>query len=261
MIRKFNIAFSLYFLLIAGVLYAGEIELSGVYQGKNLYIHNPAISPGGDFCTIRIFVNGEAVISNPTTSAFEVDLSSVNLGDSVTIKIVHHDECKPVIINPQVIKPKNQFRFLRIDLKSDELGWTTAGDQKGDCYYLEKRIADKWIMIKSLKAAGVAEENSYSVGIMNSIGDNKYRIKCIQSDGSIIYSPLVTYYSQDDPVTFYPTQVEDKIYLSRIASYEVLDVHGNLMTNGNEKEIDVNGLHSGLYYLILDDKTEKFYKK
>ena len=254
-------AFSLYSLLFTGILYAGEIELSGVYQGKNLYIHNPAISPGEDFCTMHVIVNDQTVISNPTTSAFEVDLSSLNLGDPVTIKIIHHDECEPVIINPQVIKPKNQFKFLRIDLKSDELGWTTSGDQQGDYYYLEKRIADKWIMIKSLKANGIAEENSYSVGIMNSIGDNKYRIKYIQSDGSIIYSPLVTYYSKDDPVTFYPTQAEDKIYLSRIASYEVLDVHGNLMANGSEKVIDVNGLHSGLYYLIIDDKTEKFYKK
>ncbi|MFC2125273.1 T9SS C-terminal target domain-containing protein [Bacteroidota bacterium] len=247
--------------LICGKSIAGEIVITGIYNGKNLYIQNPAIPDKGGFCTIKAYVNDVEVVHNPTTSAYEVDLSSVSLGQEVSIKIVHHDGCKPVVINPQVIKEKNPFKFVMIQLKDNTLGWTTSGDKIGDYYYVEKRIGEKWIMIKSLKAKGKIEKNNYSIGIMNSVGDNKYRIKCIQTGGFINYSPLVTYYSKNTPVTFYPTQVDDKIYLSRIADFEVLDVHGALMANGKQKEINVNELSAGLYYLVLEDKTEKFYKK
>jgi len=242
-------------------LLAGELLISGVYQGKNLYIQNPSLPDSDGFCTIKAFVNHNEVVRNPTTSAYEINLSMVEIGEVVSIRILHHDGCKPVVINPQVIRKKNPFKFIRIDLKDNSLGWSSKGDFYGDYYYVEKRIGNKWIMIKSLKAKGEDLENTYVVGVMNSVGDNKYRIKCIQKGGEINYSPLVTYYSKDDPVTFYPVQVVDRIYLSRMADFEVLDVHGNLMASGKKKEIDVNNLSTGLYYLVIEDKTEKFYKK
>lgn len=248
-------------LLFCGKSFAGEISISGVYQGKNLYIQNPANPDGDGFCTIKAFVNNKEVLLNPTTSAYEINLASLNLGQEVNVRIIHHDGCLPVVINPQVIKEKSPFKFVKIQLKDNSLSWTTFGDKKGDYYYVEKRIGASWIMIKSLKAKGLDDENSYSVGIMNSVGDNKYRIKCIQTGGLINYSPLVAYYSKKDPVTFYPVQVDDKIYLSRIADFEVLDVHGNILVNGKQKEINVNDFSAGLYYLIIEDKTEKFYKK
>lgn len=240
---------------------AGELIFTGIYQGKNLYIQNPSIPGSGGYCTIKAYVNDQEVVSSPTTSAYEIDLSSVRIGNQVIVRIVHHEGCKPVVINPQVLKEKNPFKFVKIQLKDNSLGWTSTGDQTGDYYYVEKRIGEKWIMIKSIKAKGEIGNNDYSVGIMNGVGDNKYRIKCIQKSGYIKYSPLVAYFSKDDPVTFYPDHVDDKIFLSRIADFEILDMHGNLMTNGKMKEIDVKDLSAGLYYLVIEAKTEKFYKK
>ncbi len=248
-------------LMFYGRTWAEDLFINGTYQGKNLYIQNSNVSGTGKYCTIRAFVNDTEVVNIPMTSAYEIDLSSVEIGQKVTVRIEHHAGCIPVVFNPQVIREKKPFKFVRIELKDSSLGWTSSSDKIGDYYYIEKRIEEKWIMIKSLKAKGGIGNNDYSVGIMNSIGDNKYRIKCIQKEDNIIYSPLVTYYSKDDPVTFYPTRVDDKIYLSRIANFEILDMNGNLLTNGTQKEIDVNDLSAGLYYLIIEAEIKKFYKK
>jgi len=69
------------------------------------------------------------------------------------------------------------------------------------------------------------------------------------------------YYSEEDPITFYPTRVTDKIILSRETSYEVLDAAGNSVVQGTGSEIHVEDLNSGLYYLNINNKTEKFIKK
>ncbi|MFN0049023.1 MAG: T9SS C-terminal target domain-containing protein, partial [Cytophagales bacterium] len=62
-------------------------------------------------------------------------------------------------------------------------------------------------------------------------------------------------------VTFFPKRVANKIYLSRDADYEIIDGYGNPLMKGKGKEIVCETLSEGVYYLNIDNKTEKFLKK
>ena len=93
----------------------GVIVLTGNYQGKNLYIQNPYGSGGVGFCVIEVLVNGNIATDEIASSAFEVDFKphKLNVGDKVEIKIKHKEDCKPKVLNPEVLKPKSTFEIGR----------------------------------------------------------------------------------------------------------------------------------------------------
>ena len=93
--------------------FGGELVISGVYMGKNVYVQNPSCGTASTFSTRMVYVNGILKVTNPTTSAFEVDLSNLSINTAIEIKIVYNENCTPEIINPQVIRPKNSFFFTK----------------------------------------------------------------------------------------------------------------------------------------------------
>src|SRR4051812_13861614 len=85
--------------------FAGNIVLEGNYQGKNLYVQNPFAGSGVGFCTIKVEVNGQVTTDEINSSAFEIDFTNLQLkiGDKVSVKIEHKDDCKPKVLNPEVL--------------------------------------------------------------------------------------------------------------------------------------------------------------
>jgi hypothetical protein len=85
------------------------IELNGIYHGKNLYVQNQFSATGVVFCVIEVKVNGNITTDETQSSAFEIDLSrhDLRLGDAVNVKIYHRDNCKPKVLNPEVLKAKS----------------------------------------------------------------------------------------------------------------------------------------------------------
>jgi hypothetical protein len=240
---------------------AGELILNGMYQGKNLYVQNPFASNMKDFCTSEVFVNDKLVSSNLRTSAYEIDLSHLKLNDPVVVRIAHKDDCEPKIINPQVIRVQTNFQFLSSTADDNYLYWSTKGEKPNGKYFIEQFINNKWIIISTINNKGETDLNQYTVSSNHNSGNNKYRIKLLQQDGLIFYSKEINFVSNEEPVTFFPTRVNDKITLSRETTYEVLDAYGNQITKGKGKEIMLKELTSGLYYLNIDNRTEKFIKK
>jgi hypothetical protein len=237
-----------------------ELVLTGVYNGKNLYVQNPLSSNMKDYCTREVWVNDKQVFSNPRSSAYTVNLSQLPASSPVTIRIVYSSGCAPKIINPQVIYSRTNFRFLSINIDSTRLEWVSSGEQGKGKFFVEKQENDRWQTLKSVDAAGV-ENSRYEVDCAHNSGLNKYRIKFLQGDGQVFYSSVQNYESSIEPVSFAPTRVSDKIYLSRETDYTVSDAKGNQLLKGHGKEIKLSHLTSGLYYLSIDNRTEKFYKK
>src|ERR1700745_1336106 len=89
----------------------GVIILEGNYQGKNLYIQNPFGNGGVGFCVTEVLVNGNVTVDETQSSAFEIDFKPHNLkiGDKIEVKIKHKTDCKPKVLNPEVLKPKSTF--------------------------------------------------------------------------------------------------------------------------------------------------------
>lgn len=238
-----------------------EYTMTGEYQGKNIYVQNPLSTDKINFCTSEVFLNERLVNSAPKTSAFEIDLSNLKVGASVFIKIVHKDGCTPKVINPQVIRSKSKFQFLSVNADALAISWSTIGELPYGKYFLEQYKNKKWVNIETVSGKGSFDANQYNIPPVHHTGDNKYRIKYIQNNDKIFFSRVFDYFHDVEPISFFPTLVVDKIVLSRATDYSVVDSYGNHITEGIGKEIQLNNLKAGLYFLYVDNREEKFVKK
>jgi hypothetical protein len=255
---------SLLFSAILGssfISYAGILTLSGVYQGKNLYVQNPFTGNMKDFCSNDVYVNDVKMSVNIESSAYEIDLSHLKVNDPVTIKITHKDDCKPKVLNPQVIRASSSFQFSAFTVDKAVVIWATKGEKPRGKFFIEHFVNNTWVIVKEVPGKGSVILNNYDVESHHHSGLNKYRAKYLESDGQVFYSQVFEYSSDLPEVTFYPKRVTDKIYLSREAEYEVLDQYGNAVRKGKNKEIDIASTGEGVYYLNVDNKTYKLYKK
>lgn len=237
-----------------------ELVLTGIYNGKNLYVQNPLSNNMKDYCTREVWVNDRQIFVNPRSSAFTVNLSHLSESAPVSVRIIYNSDCAPKIINPQVIRTRNNFRFLSFHADSSQLEWVTSGELAKGKFFIEKWDNNRWQPLASREAAG-KEDSRYQLDVEHFSGLNKYRIKYLQGDGEVFYSRVQEYEASIEPVTFAPTRVSDKIYLSRETDYAVSDPKGNQLLKGYGKEISLQHLSSGLYYLSIDNRIEKFYKK
>ncbi len=247
--------------ILPSAVFGGELVISGVYQGKNLYVQNPFIPGTEDFCTQQVYINDELVISSPRTSAFVVDLSGFSINQSVIVKIMHSDVCEPKIINPQVIRREANFRYTALSLTEDRLTWSTTGEMPNSRFFIEQYMNNRWVIVKSVVAKGRYDQNSYEYTPSIGSGDNLIRIKNLTPQGEVIYSDLLKYTSDKPPVTFTPEKVTDMITLSREVKYSVFDAQGNLLFQGNGDKVDCKDLESGQYYINFDNRTRKFTKR
>ncbi len=237
-----------------------EFTFTGVYNGKNLFVQNPLSSNMKDYCTREVWVNDSKVLTNPRSSAFTINLSGLSPKSPVTVRIVHNNGCTPKIINPQVVRTQTDFRYISIHLDGSLLEWVTNGELASGKFFVERWENDKWKTIESVGAKG-GEDSRYRLEVDHLPAVNRYRIKYLQSDGETFYSSVQTFEESVDRITFAPTRVSDKIYLSRETDYVVSDPKGNELLKGHGKEIQLGHLTTGLYYLTIDDRREKFFKK
>jgi hypothetical protein len=118
-----------------------------------------------------------------------------------------------------------------------------------------------WQTVQALPGRAGTAEDTYAVKIRMHAGNNRFRIKYLQADGQLFYSKVVQYESKLKPVSFTPSRVSDKIYLSAPTDYLVVNAEGRVLMKGFGKEIMLAHLNPGLYYLRIENRNEKFYKK
>lgn len=241
-----------------------SIVITGSYQGKNLFVQNPFAGNMKDFCVDEVYVNNVKVMDNIKSSAFEIDLSTLNENDAVTVKINHKDDCKPKVLNAQVIRAGGSFMFTSFTVTDKEISWSVRGDRANNKIYVEQFLYNNWVVIKELNSKPSATSNSnstYTTTPNHHSGLNKYRIRVQEKEGNSFYSKTFEYVSTLPEVTFFPKRVSNKIYLSQAVDYEIIDGYGTPLLKGKGKEIPCESLTEGVYYLNIDNKTEKFLKK
>lgn len=265
-----DIRYVLSTLVLTGVLFAfnasaGVIALEGTYQGKNLYVQNPFAGSGVGFCTFEVTVNGDVTTDEINSSAFEVDLSNFDLeiGDEVVVKIKHKDDCKPKVLNAEVLKPKSTYEIQNIEiLKGDSiLKWSTKGETGQLPFIIQQYRWNKWIRIGEIQGKGSPKKHSYEYKFNPHSGKNKFRI--IQEDytGKVRPSKSVTFRSKSKELQFSPKKVKEEIVFTGETMFEIYDQYGNVVKKGFSKKVNVKNLKDGVYYLSYDNKTEKFIKK
>lgn len=248
---------------LAFSLQAKVLKVSGVYQGKNLFVQNPSLGDG-EFCAVSVYLNGEKVIDKPEESSFEIDLSHLEVNAAVNIRIYHHTTCTPRILNQYVIRSQSKFKFASVSVSGDQIKWETKGEKSGGDIHVQHYINGEWIDVVSLDAKGSLSANNYIEKVNHLSGENKYRIRYEEPGGLEFTSDVVEYVSDKEKVEFYPRRVKDYITFSpaKPVKYLIVDMEGNKVMQGNSKIIDCRDLEGNKYYtLLFDNQKERFLKK
>ena len=247
-----------------GSMAAGVIVLEGNYQGKNIYVQNPFAGSGVGFCVFEVLVNDQVTTDEINSSAFEIDFKNFQLkiGDKVEVRIKHKDDCKPKILNPEVLKPKSTFEIVTMKVESDGvLKWTSKGETGKLAYIVEQFRWNKWVKIGEIEGKGTLEENPYVYKITPHSGKNQFRVKQVDYTGQPKLSKPVDYSSTVPEVSFSPIKVTKEIIFTQETMFEIYDQYGNVVKKGFTKLVDASNLPKGVYYLNYDNKMGEFIKK
>ena len=155
---------------------AGVIVLEGNYQGKNLFVQNPFGSSGVGFCVMEVLVNDQVTTDEINSSAFEIDFKNfqLKLGDKIEVKIKHKDDCKPKVLNPEVLRPRSTYDVLSMKVDKDgTLKWSTKGETGKLPYIVEQFVYTKWTKVGEVEGSGSTETNEYSFKIVPHSGKNQ----------------------------------------------------------------------------------------
>jgi len=253
---------SLLIMLSFGSSLSGELVIKGQYSGKNVYVRNPYNNNTKAFCITNVVVNDRVLLASPQQSAIQVDLTYLKLGDLVILRIEYFDDCLPVVLNPNVLSFTNGFQFITAQADNNSINWRTKGELPNGNFFIEQLFVKKneWREVSKVIGKGELNNNQYSVEPVHFPGENKYRIKYLDYEGKEYYSIEFAFTSTEDPVTFSPEKVTTKITLSKNIDYAITDMNGNELMKGKGKEIYVQNLKPGLYFLIVENRSERFIK-
>ncbi|MFT3884404.1 MAG: hypothetical protein QM724_02935 [Flavobacteriales bacterium] len=258
-------SFLLGLMSVGALAQAGVIVLEGNYQGKNLFIQNPFSEAGVGFCVFEVTVNEKIATDEINSNAFEVDMANfgLKLGERVVVKIMHKDGCTPVVLNPEVLRPKSTFDIVKQAVAPDgTFSWTTTNETGELPFVVEEKRWNKWIKVGEVMGTGTPGEHTYSFKVTPHSGENTYRVKQVDLIKKARFSQNVTY---TDPavavVTWSPAKPKDTITFSSNTLYEVYDQFGNIVKRGYGNTVDVSTLKKDLYYLNYDNKTGETFTK
>ncbi|MFY0627275.1 MAG: hypothetical protein JXR07_13325 [Reichenbachiella sp.] len=238
-----------------------EINLTGVFIGKGLYIQNPYNADSGQFCIQEIKINDKDAKANLRLTAINIPFTGFDLYTPVSVSIIHGDSCKPRIVNPDAILYHSAFKFDSLVINDSIMHWYTKGDKAGAKYFIEKLDVDRWDVVKELRSKGRFQGAQYVYFPEHDDGGNKYRIKYKLPNGRYLYSMELEHYHYPEGVSFSPRVVKDVINLSRIARYEIMNIDGEVILQGESKKIPLRLLAPGNYSIIIEGDEDTFIKK
>ncbi len=247
----------------------GVIILEGNYQGKNLYVQNPYGSGGVGFCVTEVLVNGNIATDEIASSAFEVDFKphKLNVGDKVEIKIKHKEDCKPKVLNPEVLKPKSTFEVISMSFEKNGLvKWSTKSETGKLAFAIEQFRWNKWVKVGEIDGNGTPATNNYSFTVQPHSGKNQVRVRQTDYSGQPRLSKPVDVMADVPEITFAPVKASKDInFLANDkpieTMYEIYDQYGNIVKKGFGSKVDVSNLPKGGYFLNFDNKMGEFVKK
>lgn len=245
---------------------AGVIVLEGNYQGKNIYVQNPFASSGVGFCVYEVTINGQTTTDEINSSAFEIDFSffQLPLGSAVEVKIKYKDDCKPKVLNSEVLKPMATFDIDAMAItKEGMLVFSTKNETGNLPYTVEQFRWNKWVDVGTVQGKGSPDLNKYEfqIGTIHS-GDNKFRLKQVDASGKPRYSFETKFKSPLPPVIFNDAgkKASSSISFSDNTMYEIYNAYGNIVDKGIKKSVDVSKLDKGDYQVNFDNTFGTFKK-
>ena len=259
-----NLIFVFLFALISFKINAGVLIVEGKFQNKNIYIQNSFGGNGVGFCATEIKVNGKITTDEVNSSAFEIDLAAMNIkpGQKVVIEISHKSDCTPVVLNPEVLKPRPTFEVVSMNINSSGvLKWTAKNESGSLPYVVEQFKWNKWVYVGEVQGVGSAENHDYSFQVSTHSGENKFRVKQVGLGSTPKLSSAVILNSNIDKPSFMITKDNKAIQYTNETAFEIYDAFGSIVKKGFGKEVNIENLAKGKYYLCYDNQVTEFDKK
>ena len=147
------------------------------------------------------------------------------------------------------------------------LQWRVANPEEIEEFIVEKIIDDSWHPIYTLKAGDV---NQYYRCIDEHPKEkNLYRIKMIEKNSSLSYSPVrqLNWSEKNDRFTLYPNPASHQVIVtgdfSSLPTIRLFDSSGKLkwdkkiVTNGDYVSFDLSSLQPGIYIMQIGNDVKK----
>jgi len=250
--------------LLALPAFSAVLIVEGKFQSKNIYVQNSFGGVGVGFCATEVKVNGKITTDEVNSSAFEIDLMACNIkpGEKVTIEIVHKDDCTPRVLNPEVLKSRPTFDIVNISINaSNVLKWTSKNESGSLPYIVEQFKWNKWVYVGEVPGDGTPGEHNYSFKVTTHSGENKFRVKQSGLGTLPRTSNAVILNSTTEKPNYMITKDGNSIEYSYETAYEVYDVYGTIVKKGFGKELNIQNLPKGKYYLCYDNHMTEIEKK
>lgn len=150
------------------------------------------------------------------------------------------------------------------------LEWATSVEINNDYFSIQKSAnGNNWISIGQIEGAGNSNSTiEYEFRDLISTERAYYRIMQTDFDGSFKISEIRHISLQNVEVSIYPNPVSDYLRIRSVSSFEkiqVVDSRGveviDSIQNVSNYDLDLTGLTSGIYYLILKSGNQQIKRK
>ncbi|MBK6264686.1 hypothetical protein JKA74_06530 [Marivirga sp. S37H4] len=255
------------FLLTGFLLVDNQVALSqdtyfrGFYHGRNVFVRNPYIESEKQFCIQSIYLNGKKITDSPGRSAYELSMEDLPLDSRVVIRIVHHNTCKPELINPEVIQNDLKFSWLKLYVNEESIIWITTKEDKEGRYVIQRESAGEWETIDSTQAKGGIFINQHSKELDHNKGDNTYRVLYKDPQGEIMSSDEFNYFSDKSEISHVIDTDKWSIEFTEEVSFQLLNAGGRIIMRGKSVSCDIRKLPYASYIIRYEGKDYPFEKK
>lgn len=258
-----NLAFVLGLFLLVNQAKSGVLVVEGKFQNKNIYVQNAYGGSGVGFCALEVRVNGQITTDEVNSSSFEIDLGALSLkyGDKVTIEITHKDFCKPFVLNAEDLKPRPTYEIQNMNVSSTGiLRWSSTKESGPLPYVIEQYKWNKWVPVGTVDGIGTSELHDYAFQVALHSGENKFRVKQIGLGSLPKISSAVIIKSTTEIPNYALTKDYNTLQFTSETFYEIYDDYG-IVKKGYGKEVKLDNMKKGIYYLCYDNQITEFEKK
>lgn len=162
------------------------------------------------------------------------------------------------VFDAETVLPVKLVNFGAVVEQNDALlAWSTSEEENSNRFEIEHSLNGKnWVKVGDVLAKGTSyslQHYTYKHPGMRA-GNNYYRLRMVDHDGSYTYSRIVTLRNSELHNTyFYPNPANDRIFLngngSEIAEVAIVDSRGNVVSTLKQvkDEISTRSLAVGIY--------------